>query len=77
MIGFNNLPFQMHDQSYRVNNNNYENKIEENNEIKKLIEAQKAEKEKILLSKKLINNNLIYQNRIKSFQEKKIRNYMQ
>ena len=70
MIGFNNLPFQMHDQSYRTNNNNYENKIEENNEIKKLIEAQKAEKEKILLSKKLINNNLIYQNRIKSFQEK-------
>ena len=63
------IPFQIHDKTSRIPINSIDYKINNNLEIKRLLEFQKEEKEKFKLSKKIINDDLMYQNKLKLFQE--------
>ena len=63
------IPFQIHDKTSRIPINSIDYKINNNLEIKRLLEFQKEKKEKFNLSKKIINDDLMYQNKLKLFQE--------
>ena len=63
------IPFQIHDKTSRIPINSIDYKINNNSEIKRLLQFQKEEKEKFKLSKKIINDDLMYQNKLKLFQE--------
>ena len=43
-------------------------KVEENNEIKKIIETKRKEKEKLLLSQKILQKDLLYKHKLKLFE---------
>ena len=43
-------------------------KVEENNEIKKIIEKKRKEKEKLLLSQKILQKDLLYKHKLKLFE---------
>ena len=63
------IPFQMHDKTSRIPINSIDYKINNNSEIKRLLQFQKEENEKFKLSKKIINDDLMYQNKLRLFQE--------
>ena len=63
------IPFQIHDKTSRIPINNNDYKINNNSEIKRFLQLQKEENEKYKLSQKIINDDLIYKNKLKLFQE--------
>ena len=63
------IPFQMHDKTSRIPINSIDYKTNNNSEIKRLLQFQKEENEKFKLSKKIINDDLMYQNKLRLFQE--------